>query len=130
MNWVKANKFLTGFIIVMLIGIGILGYEVYAASDACVNALNTYGSTAAEYSRLRHLGPFPNEANLQQYGAQEQDAAKAISAFEENLAKNEFPLDPLTPERLSGQVESLRHGDSKEGRRCQREITGEILPGI
>jgi len=98
MNWVKENKFLTGFIIVMVIGLGILGYEVYSAGSAYDDAATKYTATAAEYNRLRHLGPFPNQQNLDQYDVQKKDAAQAITAFQVDLAKKEFPLTPLTPE--------------------------------
>ena len=100
MNWVKANKFLTGFIVVMLIGIGVLGYEVMAASGAYDESLNAYTSKAAEYNRLRHLIPFPNKANLEKYEEQKKSAKEVITAFQVDLAKDEFPLVPMTPEKF------------------------------
>ena len=106
MNWVKENKFLTGFLIVMLIGIGALGFEVFSASSASEEATNQYTQKAAEYSRLRHLVPFPNKQNLDAYEAQKQEAAKVIDAFQTDLAKKEFPLEPLTPERFQDQLKA------------------------
>lgn len=100
MNWVKENKFLTVFFIVMVIGMGVLGYEVFSANSAADEAANQYADKAAEYSRLRHTAPFPNKQNLDAYDQQKKEAAKAISDFQAGLAKDEFPLEPLTPERF------------------------------
>jgi hypothetical protein len=97
MNWVKANKFLTGFIIVMLIGVGVLGYEVFAAASDYDDASTAYATQSAEYNRLRNLSPFPSKQNLAQYEDQKVQAAKAITAFQVDLAKVEFPLNPLSP---------------------------------
>ena len=102
MNWVKENKFLTGFIVVMLIGIGVLGYEVYSASSAYDDATDGYTKAAGEYNRLRHLVPFPNKQNLAGLrrakgggGERSSRPLKPISP------KKEFPLD-RSPERVSG----------------------------
>ena len=112
MNWVKENKFLTGFLIIMLIGVGALGYEVFSASGASDDATSQYTDKAAEYSRLRHLVPFPNRQNLDAYEAQKKEAAVVIDAFQADLAKKEFPLEPLTPEgfqdKLKASVTAVR----------------------
>ena len=52
MNWIKANKFLTGFLAVMLVGIGALGYLLLTASGAYDSATENYNSKATEFNRL------------------------------------------------------------------------------
>ena len=106
MNWVKENKFLTGFLIVLLIGVGSLGYEVYTAGSASDDAQGQYTEKATEYFRLRHLVPFPNAQVLEAYEAQKKEAAEVIDAFQANLAKQEFPLEPLTPERFQDKLKA------------------------
>jgi hypothetical protein len=106
MNWVKENKFLTGFLIVMLIGVGALGYKVYSASSDSDDATTAYTQAATEYSRLRHLIPYPSKKNLDTYEDRKKDAAQVIDAFEASLAKNEFPLVPLTPEGFQDKLKA------------------------
>ena len=64
MNWIKSNKFLTGFFAVMLVGIGVLGYFLFSASSAYDAADDNYQTKANEFSRLRHLPLYPNAKNL------------------------------------------------------------------
>lgn len=98
MNWAKENKFLTGYGIVMLIGVGVLGYKVYAANSAYDDANDRYTAQAAAYKNLRSAVPYPNKENLAVLEAQKKEAAEVISAFQASLAKREFPLEPMAPE--------------------------------
>jgi len=123
MNWVKENKFLTGYIAVMLIGVGALGYEVYAASSANDEASDNYTKQATEYNRLRHLVPFPSRPNLEAYDQQKKEAADVIDAFEADLAKKAFPLEPMTP---SGFQDKLKASVSEV--RTKAEAAGVTLP--
>ena len=97
MNWAKENKFLTGFIAVMVVGVGVLGYEVYSASSTYDEAVEGYTKASAEYNRLRHLTPFPNRQNLEQFESQKQEAVNAVTAFEADLAAKEIPLESISP---------------------------------
>ena len=104
MNWVKENKFLTGYIAVMVIGVGALGYKVLAASSALEEANDRYTSKSAEYNRLRHLAPSANRKNLEAFQAQKEEAAQAISEFQTELTRKEFPLEPITPEQFQDRL--------------------------
>lgn len=97
MNWVKQNKFLTGFIVVLVIGLGVLGYLAFTASGAYDEALNQYTQKSQEYNRLRGLNPFPSKKNLDEYEVQKKEAHTAITAFQADLAKKEFPLEQVSP---------------------------------
>lgn len=119
MNWVKENKFLTGFLAILVIGLGVLGYEVYSASSAYEEANNQYASKAGEYNRLRHLVPYPNKKVLDALTAQKAEAATAISAFQADLAKKEFPVESISPEqfqdRLKEAVSKMRAKATEAG---------------
>ena len=100
MNWVKENKFLTGFIVVMLIGLG-----ARWATEASIPRMRltmkrpiSIHRTTACIHRLRHLVPFPNKQNLEAYDVQKEEAAKVITAFEADLSKKEFPARADFPE--------------------------------
>ncbi|MEP6672567.1 MAG: Amuc_1100 family pilus-like protein [Chthoniobacter sp.] len=119
MNWVKQNKFLTGFIVVMLIGVGALGFELFTASSAYDEATENYTKASAEYNRLRHLVPYPNRQNLTAYEEQKQEAASVINAFESDLSKKEFPLESFSPEgfqdKLKASVTAVRAKATENG---------------
>ncbi len=97
MNWAKENKFLTGYGIVMLIGVGFLGYKVYAASSAYDDASARYSGAASSYKNFRSQNPYPNKENLDLLNQQKKEAADVITAFQAGLAKREFPLEPMDP---------------------------------
>ena len=97
MNWIKANKFLTGFLAVMLVGIGALGYLLYSASGAYDAASENYNSKATEFNRLRHLPLYPDQENLKKLEAQKTEAADMVSAFQAQLATRQFPTKSMTP---------------------------------
>jgi uncharacterized membrane protein YgcG len=119
MNWVKANKFLTGYIIVMVIGLGVLGYMVFSASSNYDDVLANYEKQSADYKQLRENHPFPSQQNLDKYKEQKVSAAKVINAFQVDLSKNEFPLEPLTPfqfqDLLKARVTDVRQKAAEGG---------------
>jgi hypothetical protein len=119
MNWVKENKFLTGFIAVMVIGVGVLGFEVYSASGAYDEAVEGYTKASVEYNRLRHLTPYPSRQNLDQFDSQKQEAGKAVAAFEADLATKEIPLESISPtafqDKLKEAVTAVRKTAQEAG---------------
>jgi hypothetical protein len=104
MNWVKENKFLAGFIAVMLIGIGALGFQVLSASTKLEEAETAYTAKATAYNRLRRLDPFPNRKNLDAFEVQKAEAAQVINAFQADLTKREFPVEPMTPFKFQDEL--------------------------
>jgi hypothetical protein len=104
MNWVKENKFLTGYIAVMAIGVGALGFKVLSASGALDEANERYTAKASEYNRLRHLAPSANRKNLEAFQAQKEEAAQAISAFQTELTQKEIPVEQITPEQFQDRL--------------------------
>jgi hypothetical protein len=97
MNWIKENKFLTGYIVVMLIGIGVLGFYLFSASGAYDDASDNYAKASTEFNRLRHDAPYPDKKNLQAYEQQKEDAGKVVTDFEVDLTKKELPLVSMSP---------------------------------
>ena len=100
MSWASENKFLVGYGIVMVLGVGALGYQVFSASSAYDDATAEYTTKASTYNTLRHTAPHPNRENLASFEAQKKEAAAVVSAFQADLAKREFPMEPMTPEKF------------------------------
>lgn len=104
MNWIKANKFLTGFFAVMLVGMGVLGYFLFSANSAFDAADESYQEKARELNRLRTLPLYPNPKNLKALEAQKTEAAQMVSAFQAHLATREFPADDITPQQFQDKL--------------------------
>src|SRR5687767_2423627 len=79
MNWAKENKFLAGYIGVMVIGVGALGFKVFTASGALTAAEEAYTTKASAYDNLRRVKPYPSRQNLAEFETQKKEAAEVIS---------------------------------------------------
>jgi len=104
MNWIKANKFLTGFFAVMLVGIGVLGYFLFSASSAFDAADENYQQKAGELHRLRTLPLYPNPKNLKALEAQKDEAAQLVAGFQEKLTTRDFKADEITPQEFQDRL--------------------------
>jgi len=97
MNWIKENKFLTAFIAVMVIGVGVLGYLLYSASDQFDQVSSTYTSQVAQLNQLQSLTPSRTEDNLVKLKQQKDDYVKQIAGLQDKVATMQFPVEDLTP---------------------------------
>jgi hypothetical protein len=104
MNWIKENRFLTGFFAVMLVAVGILGWLMQSAKARYEEATTGYEEKSSELNRLQGLNPYPNEQNLKAIEAQKSEATAAISALQAKLATKTFPMEPMTPEQFQDKL--------------------------
>jgi hypothetical protein len=93
MEAVRNNKFLTGFIAVMVIGVGVLGYLVYSSQAQYAEVSQNYDTQVAELKRLQALKPFPEEANLQVFNDRKKEYSKAVLDLQAKLAGMEPPVE-------------------------------------
>ena len=98
MNWIKQNKFLSGFIAVMVIGVGALGFLLFQAQSKYAEARTDYESKAQELNRLEGLKPYPEVENLKQIEAQKTQFIGLVDALHKNVAAAQIPLEPLSRE--------------------------------
>ena len=104
MNWIKQNKFLSGFIAVMVIGVGALGFLLFQAQSRYSEARTDYESKAAELNRLEGLKPYPESENLKQIEAQKGQFVAAIGEFRKNIAAAQIPLEPISREQFQDKL--------------------------
>ena len=109
MNWIKENKFLTGFFAAMLVGLGGLGYFLFSAMGSFDEATTRYNGLASDLTRLQNLPVSPSQKNLAALGAQKDEAVKAIAAFQSSLAAKAFPLEPMTPEQFQDKLKATKN---------------------
>jgi len=97
MNWIRENKFLTGFIVVMVIGAGVLGYLLYSAYGSYSDVTDQYNAAATELHQLQTRVPYPDQANLIKYKAQRDDLLDATYSLATSLSQMVLPVEELTP---------------------------------
>ena len=104
MNWVKENRFLTGFFAVMLVAVAALGWLLTSAKARYEEANTGYEEKAGELNRLQGLNPFPNAQNLKLIEAQKTEATAAIKALQTKLSAKAFPFEAMTPEQFQDKL--------------------------
>jgi hypothetical protein len=95
MNWVRQNRFLSGYLAVLIVGIGVLGFLVYSSYGRFGQVSEDYHTQVAELDRLQNLSPFPDAPNLQRYTQVKQNYAAAVTDLQKQLAS--FEPAPETP---------------------------------
>jgi hypothetical protein len=97
MNWIKQNTFLAGFIAVMVIGVGVLGYLLFSASSHFDEVRTDYEAKVKELNRLETLKPYPEEGNLKQFDEQKKEHAAKIQEFIKKVAAVQLPVEQISP---------------------------------
>jgi hypothetical protein len=119
MNWIRDNKFLTGFLVVLVIGAGVLGYLLYSAYGAYSDVTDQYNAAATELHQLQTRVPYPDHANLVKYQAERDDLKDATHSLASSLAQMVLPVEELTPsafqDRLRETVTSIVDHAGKTG---------------
>ena len=64
MSWIRQNKFLAGFLGVLLLGAAIFTFLILSSSARLAAVSESYSAQEQELNRLQSLKPFPETANL------------------------------------------------------------------
>jgi hypothetical protein len=96
MNWIKQNKFLTGFFAITLVGAGALAFLMVSAMGRATTAQDSYNSAAAELTRLQNSAPYPDAGNLAKMEDLKKQHKASIEELQKNLAATQIPLNPTT----------------------------------
>jgi len=97
MNWIRENKFLTGFIAILVIGAGVLGYLLYTAWGTYAEVTDQYTQAANDLHQLQIRVPYPDRENLAKYGAEREDLVAATGTLAASLSQMVLPVEELTP---------------------------------
>lgn len=100
MDWIKQNKFLSGYFIILLIAAGALGFLAFSAMGKYQTAYSEYQGKASELKNLESKQPFPEEANVKKMQDLQTAHQAAIDTLHKDLAKSQIALKPLTPEKF------------------------------
>ncbi len=104
MNWLRENRFLGTFLIVL--GVCILGavWFLFSAKIDWDNASTHFDQTAAELNRLERLAPYPNGENLRRMKAHADDYATALARLQDELKSLAVPVAPMAPNEFQSHL--------------------------
>jgi hypothetical protein len=104
MNWLRENRFLGGFLIVL--GLCTLGAVWFLgnAKGARADASARFNQAAAELNRLERLAPYPNVENLRKMKLHTDHYEAALAKLKEELRTRVLPLPPLAPNEFQSHL--------------------------
>jgi hypothetical protein len=112
MNWAKENKFLAGYLAVLVIGVAGLTFLLLSAKGRSDEARVAYEDKTGELNRLQRLPAFPNEKNLGKLVEQKKQVSSEVGKLAELLSTQQFPLENLSPtefqDRLKAAVNTVK----------------------
>lgn len=121
MDWIKQNKFLSGFLLVLLIVGGGLGFLAFSAKSQYDAVYLDYQAKALELNGLQTQQPYPEEANVKKMQEVQKAHQATIEALHKDLAKAQIPIKPLTPEKFQDNLrEAVRRVTA---RAAERNVT-------
>src|SRR5215210_7330256 len=104
MDWIRENKFLTGFFAAVAVGAAVLGFLMFSARARHAEVHDQYTQQATELHRLQTLPLYPDEASLKKLRDQHQAVTSATVALQTSLNAMEFPVQPMTPEQFQDRL--------------------------
>jgi hypothetical protein len=104
MNWVRENKFLTGFIVVVVLGAGALGYLLYSAYGTYSDVTDQYNTVAGQLHQLQSRVPYPDQPNLKKYKAEREQLREATHNLATTLSGMVLPVKEITPSAFQDQL--------------------------
>jgi hypothetical protein len=114
MDWIKQNKFLSGFLLVVLVLGGGLGFLAFSAKGKYAQVQQDYTSKATELSGLQTQQPFPDQENVKQMQAKQKEHQAEIDKLHKDLIKAQIPLEPTQPEKFQDNLrEAVRRLHAK-----------------
>jgi len=104
MNWVRENKFLSGFIAILVVAAGVLGYLLFTAWGTYSDASDAYQTASTQLHQLENLSPYPDQNNLTKYKAELDDLKDATHNLAVNLSGMVLPVKEITPSAFQIQL--------------------------
>jgi len=94
------NKFLVGFGVAMLLGVGGLGYYIFTGKARYNEVAEAYKSKADAYVALQTAPIYPDQENLEKVKAQGKQVEEVVKDIEAKLANLSIPLEEVSPDQF------------------------------
>ncbi|MEO6567729.1 MAG: Amuc_1100 family pilus-like protein [Opitutaceae bacterium] len=122
MNWIKSNKFLFGFLVVMVIGVGALGYLAWSAKAQHDEALETYQTRVNELTGLQKRPVFPGQKNLDKLVEQKKQVTEKVGELAKALAAQQIPVEEITPSGFQDKLKAAVNGLKEKAAKAPRPV--------
>lgn len=104
MNWLRENRFLGTFLIVLgVCTLSAVWFLLSAKSDRD-DAATRFHHTAAELNRLERLAPYPSGENLRQMKTHADDYAVALARLKDELKTRVLPVASMAPNEFQSHL--------------------------
>jgi hypothetical protein len=118
MDWIKQNKFLAGFLLIILIVGGGLGFLAFTAKGKYDQAYTDYDEKAKRLTGLYGQQPYPEQENVKKMQDVQKAHQEAIDELHKDLIASQIPLKPLTPTKFQDDLrETVRRVVAKAASR-------------
>lgn len=102
MNW--RNPFLTGYLAVTVIGVGVLGYLVYSSATRYAEVTETYDTQVLKLHQLQNRKPFPSPENAETFRKLTEQYRSEYDRLLATLTKSQRPLEAITPQAFQDRL--------------------------
>lgn len=130
MNWIRENKFLTGFLAVLIVGAVVLGYLLYSAMGENAEVQDRYTAQAAELHRLQTLAPYPSEANLKTMREQKQEVTDAATSLHKTLSEIQLPPQAMTATQFQDTLRTAVSGVAAKAKTNNAKLPDKFYLGF
>lgn len=104
MNWIRENKFLTGYLVVLIIGVIVLAILLFTSWSKNSTNSAQYNHQVAELHRLQGLAPYPDQKNLTALKTQKSDYIQQVEQLQTKLEGMQAPVEKTSPEEFQSKL--------------------------
>lgn len=97
MNWFRQNPFLSAYILVVIIGVGVLAFFVNTQRSELTDLNDQFTAKVEQLRSLQNRQPFPNQENLEATRSSLESYASEIGNLRERLLQHEVAIPEVTP---------------------------------
>ena len=131
MDWFKENKFISGLLAVVIVGIAILGFLLINQRSKFAKTQSEYETAAKKVAQLRGKKLFPSEENLELQKKEAESFSEAVDRLHAKLLAYQRPLDTTMSDSAFQDLLTQKVLDAKS--RAGREgieVAGEFAFGL
>ncbi|MEO6053789.1 MAG: Amuc_1100 family pilus-like protein [Chthoniobacterales bacterium] len=103
----QQNRFLISYIVIVVIGIGGLGYFLYQSKSNFDVVMEEYQNAIRRLHTLQTLKPFPDDKNLKLIQGLQGQYKNEIMALAQDLKNKEIPLKEITPQAFQDRLRKI-----------------------
>jgi hypothetical protein len=130
MNWLRENRFLGTFLIVLGLCTLCAGWFLFSAKSDWDDAAIRFQETVAELNRLERLAPYPSGENLGKMKTHANDYATALARLKDELKTSVLPIGPMAPNEFQSRLRLAMAGVASKARANKVKLPDKFYLGF